>query len=572
MSAQSTPAPAGGGMRSLYANLLEPEEKPSQSPLDTSQTPAASISANPDDCAKKTAQQLNAAALRFQPLRRPGQQTAQKPQIKTGLAKLVSASASATATGATATTANATSKGASTGLAPTAPATKFSAEDWVGEEDDDGFFAMEKRQRGGRKKRKKNREEPIATNWDETYDPSRPTNLEEWLRSDARMVVEREWKERLYAHRMTTRESSEMESSEDERIEKNNNFAPPPGLNFAPPPNLNDIPGEPTRTPSPYEPPSPSAAVPNDVTGDDAFARRMQLIQTSAPPQSYTPTLQQQQQQQQQQQSIQPSPPARSPPSSELAEVTQQEQIYNSATISRAPVRYELPPAPPEIPTTEAELEATLASEKEIQEEVRDHDSNAPRSLLPGQKGFAARLLSKYGWTEGTGLGATGSGIVKPLQVKVEKAKKRPDSEGGGFVGPTNTAKIIGGKKLEQEEEGKFGAMSNVIVLSGMIDGMDVEKEMTGANGGPGLMQEIGEECGSKHADRNNPLMAKYGRVERVYIDQSTSKPSIPVFVKFTSQLSALRAVNALEGRIFNGNKITARFFDSDKFESGVYQ
>jgi len=31
------------------------------------------------------------------------------------------------------------------------------------------------------------------------------------------------------------------------------------------------------------------------------------------------------------------------------------------------------------------------------------------------------------------------------------------------------------------------------------------------------------------------------------------------------------QAVNALEGRIFNGNTITARFFDTDKFEKGVY-
>jgi len=31
------------------------------------------------------------------------------------------------------------------------------------------------------------------------------------------------------------------------------------------------------------------------------------------------------------------------------------------------------------------------------------------------------------------------------------------------------------------------------------------------------------------------------------------------------------QAVNALEGRIFNGNTITARFFDIEKFENGVY-
>lgn len=31
------------------------------------------------------------------------------------------------------------------------------------------------------------------------------------------------------------------------------------------------------------------------------------------------------------------------------------------------------------------------------------------------------------------------------------------------------------------------------------------------------------------------------------------------------------QAVNALEGRVFNGNKITARFFDSEAFEKGFY-
>lgn len=61
------------------------------------------------------------------------------------------------------------------------------------------------------------------------------------------------------------------------------------------------------------------------------------------------------------------------------------------------------------------------------------------------------------------------------------------------------------------------------------------------------------------------------------------------MFVKFTSQLSALRvrsaalvvldmhankwqAVNALEGRIFNGNTITAKFYETEKFESGIFE
>jgi splicing factor 45 len=156
-------------------------------------------------------------------------------------------------------------------------------------------------------------------------------------------------------------------------------------------------------------------------------------------------------------------------------------------------VRYNLPPPPEDIPKSEAELkealeqEAAAAGDEEPEEE-------APRSLRPGQKGFAQRLMSKYGWTKGTGLGASNSGIINPLRVQVEKQKKKPDSEGGGFVGPGGRGKIIGGKKKGGDDAGKFGAMSDVIKLENMLSGMDVAHELNEGN----LRQEIGEECGEK--------------------------------------------------------------------------
>lgn len=191
--------------------------------------------------------------------------------------------------------------------------------------------------------------------------------------------------------------------------------------------------------------------------------------------------------------------------------------------------------------------------------------------------------MSKYGWTKGSGLGASGSGIKKALQVKVEKQKKKPDSEGGGVLGPKGgLGKVIGPKGEKSEEEGKFGAMSEVVILHHMVDGIDLDEEMEGSQDG-GIMQEIGEECNEK-----------YGRVERVFIDRRSGGGSLPVFVKFSNELSALRvscpvlsllfmmkiykyantwqAVNALEGRMFNGNIITARFFETQRFDQGIYE
>ncbi|KAJ2991625.1 hypothetical protein NUW58_g2447 [Xylaria curta] len=95
--------------------------------------------------------------------------------------------------------------------------------------------------------------------------------------------------------------------------------------------------------------------------------------------------------------------------------------------------------------------------------------------------------------------------------------------------------------------------MSNVIVLRNMLDGMeDLQSEMEN-----GLGQEIGEECGDK-----------YGRVERLYIDIEGRR----VFIKFTDQVSALRAVNALDGRIFAGNAIVPQYYDPEKFDKRIYE
>lgn len=167
-------------------------------------------------------------------------------------------------------------------------------------------------------------------------------------------------------------------------------------------------------------------------------------------------------------------------------------------SISRAPIRYNLPPPPPEIPNSEAEfVDALLNAETEPAE---PHDGESTRSLRPGQRGFAERLMSKYGWTKGSGLGAGGTGIVNPLRVQIEKQKKKPDSEGGGFVGPGGRGKIIGSKKTgskSDSEGGKWGIMSEVIILRGMLRGLDLDAEMERAEDG-GLMQEIGEECGEK--------------------------------------------------------------------------
>jgi splicing factor 45 len=308
-------------------------------------------------------------------------------------------------------------------------------------------------------------------------------------------------------------------------------FAPP--MSFAPPSTLND------------EPPPPPADLPDDPTGEDAYARRMRLSQVPPPPP--------------------PPPPVNNlyditgvnapagrmqlvgnPPPPPLEPSTEQGQI------ARAPIRYSLPKAPPELP----------ASETELDEKLQENDGEEQRSSKPGQAGFAERLMAKYGWSKGQGLGAKGTGIVNPLYAKADVRKKKSDADGGGFATAAGTGKILGGRKAKgatEEEQGKFGPMSEVIRLENMLDGMDIDEELSRGEGG--IMQEIGEECGDK-----------YGTVERVYIHRRSKSGGPMVFVCFVSQLSALRAVNALDGRVFGGNAIAARFWDKERFSRDDFE
>ena len=432
-----------------------------------------------------------------------------------------------------------------------APAPKTSIADWTASADDDDVnqFYVEKAQRGGRKKRKKNNQQKeIVQDWDDIYDPSRPNSYEEYKNSEEKIREVREWKDKLYAHRMRRRQTSDYDSEESDRKPSMNSettcpklrrilkhstgqFAPPPSMSFAPPPNLNA---------EPPPPPPPPADTPDDPTGEDAYARRMRLSQQQA--------------------ETRPPPPASAPPPPPPS-------IAPPGQISAAPVRYNIPPPPAESSMAGDGTDPKLA-------ESKTPEPDAVRSSRPGQAGFAERLLSKYGWTKGSGLGAQGTGIINPLYAKVDKRKKKPDSEGGGFVTPSTTARILGGNKsksAKEEEEGKFGKMSEVIRLQGMLRGLDIDAEIDREGGG--LMQEIGEECGGK-----------YGAVERVYIHRprdevdndnngssGETEDGPMVFVQFVSPLSALRAVNALEGRVFGGNVIRAMFWGKEDFEEGRY-
>ncbi|KAG6037789.1 hypothetical protein E4U19_001681 [Claviceps sp. Clav32 group G5] len=512
------PPPPPKAPFSLYDNLLDPNDP----------TPPATISSAPvlySQTGTVEARKAPDPALRFQPIRRPPVKQA-KPVATFPKATSVS---SAKARGATEAVPTPAAPAATSSSSSGPPLGKSSLADWTATEEDAWKYGhvVEKRQRGGRKKKKKQQNAQLETDWDEIYDPTRPTNIEEYLRSDEKIEEVREWKALLYRHR-NRHGGSDLSSDEDEadRRPAPNQFAPPPSYAFAPPP-----------------PPSPPAAAavaaaaappPPEESAEEAYARRMALSSNQ-----------------------QPVPPApHSPPSQSHASQFPPPPT-DSATISRAPIRYTDQPAQSPSHNNEDNYDGDeppspppmLGANNSNNSEMEDQEPQ-PRSTRPGQSGFAQRLMGKYGWTKGSGLGAHESGIVKPLRVHVEKRRRKADADGGGWAEPAGKGRIIGSKS--KEEAGKFGTMSDVIVLRNMLENMpDLQAEIA-----DGLGQEIGEECGEK-----------YGRVERLYIDPVSRQ----VFIKFTTAVSALRAVNELDGRNFNGNNIAPKFYDPKLFDEGIY-
>nr|OQO22661.1 hypothetical protein B0A51_11526 [Rachicladosporium sp. CCFEE 5018] len=582
---------------SLYGDLLDPSATPTATitgaPVKYAMKPSSPLDG--DAAAAAAAKKKKDASLKFQPVRR-----AQQPAAKSkGKPPGWSSSSSTIATPA---------KGHQTSssvISAEEPArAKF--EDWVGDEEEEVFFDHRpKAPRGGKKRKGKKGGgggfEEQEVDWERVYDPARPSHLGAYRGSTEQEAERREWKEWLYlwaeqgqAKRPRIDDGGKKKGQMGFAPPSGLNFAPPSGMSFAPPPigsddraagermdvDDDDDEYQPTLD-APVMPPPLSSDL-DAATGEDAFAHRMRLSGIAgpedtpplappvafaqAPPAMAAPAV--------------PAPPKPQPPANVLAKLAAAKAKLEAAKAKHEADRAQAaapltttthslsgpaadsilpppPPPPPEDPTGSSISRGPVLYTSQSQAPPAEA---APRSKAPGQAGFGARMMAKMGWEKGQGLGAKGEGITTALVAQAEKRKKRADASGGGWAQPRNMGKIVGGKRKAVEklgdDDGAFGAMSYVVKLTGMLEGLDVDWEMSENN----LMQEIGEEFGGK-----------YGSIERVFIWREAQGGKDEVFVKFTSQLSALRAVNATDGMTFAENAVLARFFDDGKFEAGEY-
>ncbi|XP_067139316.1 splicing factor 45 isoform X1 [Centruroides vittatus] len=170
----------------------------------------------------------------------------------------------------------------------------------------------------------------------------------------------------------------------------------------------------------------------------------------------------------------------------------------------------------------------------------------------------AARIMAKYGFKEGQGLGKQEQGMSQALQV--EKTSKRggkiihekdipkeppsPPPEPPPPPAPVNTNPSESITEIMKNP-------SKVVLLRNMVGPGEVDDE---------LEPETKEECG------------KYGEVVKCLIFEIAAsdipeEEAVRIFIEFKRLESAIKAVVDLNGRYFGGRIVRAGFYDQDRFK-----
>ncbi|KAJ7273634.1 hypothetical protein B0H12DRAFT_1090307 [Mycena haematopus] len=591
-----------------------PSPSPVAAPVPVEPTPAPQVAAEParnenagdsgPGAASGKATAGWSAALAFAPVRRAAAQKAKPAAVRLPVgAALTSIGASAVVSSSAVVFAPPALVEPPKDPAPEAAGwgKKVKPPSMVLEEDVNGYKASHNKKKGaggkGKGRKNKNHNAPLISVWDPTepYDPLRPNDYSEfkvWKQKDRIDRRERLAEERRREDRKRGRPSGRYSDSEgtpsgdDERPKKTGRYedtdrwkrtdderrevdqrlglgAPAPQ---APPPvnltgdeayqrRLAMSAGKRPASPPPV--PYPSTAVADDEdaipglssigstftapsqeeTGDEAYLRRVAMASVSRLP---------------------PPPSARSPSPPTLA--------YNPFAPPSVPPP---PPGPP--PSVTAALDARVKAAAAIAARLgalaqgasdgapAPHNEDPP-SKKPDPHGFAARLMAKWGHKDGQGLGVDGSGIVNALTV--EQVSQGKSGKGKTQGGAASSGKGIGvgskmGKIINNNEDAKtredrerFGEPSRVVVLTNMVGPDDVDDD---------LSEEIGDEC------------SKNGVVERVVVHFVNPPPSNPedavrIFVVFGGPVGAWKTVRELDGRFFGGKATRARYFPEAMF------
>ncbi|XP_055613930.1 splicing factor 45 [Uranotaenia lowii] len=206
---------------------------------------------------------------------------------------------------------------------------------------------------------------------------------------------------------------------------------------------------------------------------------------------------------------------------------------------------------------------AAIAPPSSLQESTAQIPDGVKMSQLTayGGSSVAAKIMAKYGFKDGQGLGKQEQGMSMALQV--EKTSKRggrilhekdiamppPEAIPAAAAQPgTSTTPPPAGEPSITEI---MKSPSKVVLLRNMVGPGDVDDD---------LEPEVKDECNTK-----------YGDVVTVVINEIPNvapEESVRIFVEFKRMESAIKAVVDLNGRFFGGRQVRAGFYSQERFEN----
>lgn len=203
-----------------------------------------------------------------------------------------------------------------------------------------------------------------------------------------------------------------------------------------------------------------------------------------------------------------------------------------------------------------------IAPPKSLQESSPVVESNHSIPTPNFGSAVAVKIMAKYGFKEGQGLGKQEQGISTALQV--EKTSKR-----GGriinekeFIAPAAAAPVQ--QPAEPAANSTFEELmsitemmknpSKVILLRNMVGPGEVDDD---------LEPEVKDEC-----------TTKYGEVVTVHITEMPNRipeETVRIFVEFRKIEHAIKALVDLNGRFFGGRQVRCCFYESNLYENFVF-
>lgn len=215
-------------------------------------------------------------------------------------------------------------------------------------------------------------------------------------------------------------------------------------------------------------------------------------------------------------------------------------------------------------PSRKGTAGAAIAPPASLMEDVKpvklEEDERPGSNFAPTLGGsVAAKIMAKYGFKEGQGLGKAEQGMSQALQV--EKTSKRGGKiihekdvpKAPSIFSPLPSAETDSMEPPRGQGESITVAMRNpskVVLLRNMVGPGEVDDD---------LEPETAEEC------------TKYGRVVKCLIFEIPDNPddeAVRIFIEFDRVEAAIKAVVDLNGRYFGGRVVKAGFYNLDKFRT----